>query len=192
MNIKCEICQASYRMDMKMFKGSRGMAIRCRRCGKSILVLKPEEIAPDMPELDGVGSEGDRSGNGRTEPAVSPAKEDYSPPLEAEIVPAVEKQTRISQEDPEEEEFLFTEARKKAQQGSVQPYTITGFYPSFPESPPKNRHLHAFISTPIVGFVLLFVLLVGVPVSLVSPSIGKRVFNDLGKGIEEVGTIFGS
>jgi hypothetical protein len=204
---------------MAMFKGSRGMVVRCRRCGKSIPVLNPGEIASDKSVLNGVTLKGDHSGKGSTEPAVSPTKEEYYPPPNVEPVPLVEEQARIpqedrdkekfsvleveldppadeqagmSQEDMEEEEFSFVEAGKKSSPRSVQPYAITGFYPSFPESPPKNRRVHAVISTPIVAFVLMFVLLLGVPVSLVSPSLGKRVFADLGRGIEEVSTIFGT
>jgi hypothetical protein len=95
-----------------MFKGARGMAVRCRRCGKSILVLKPEVIASDMFVTDRVASEGDRSGHGSTDPAVSPAKEEYSPPQEVEQVPPVEEQARISRKNREEEEYSILEVEQ--------------------------------------------------------------------------------
>jgi hypothetical protein len=169
-----------------MFKGSRGMVVRCRKCGKSIHVLKPEEIASDMFVLDDVASEGDRSGKGNTEPAVSHAKEEYSPPPEVKQVLPVEEQARISQNDREEEEFSVVEA------GSVPTNALTVLYPPFPKSPPKKRRRRTFIWPSIVAFVLLFILLVGGTVSIVFPSLGKQVLADIGKGIEEVSAIFRS
>lgn len=64
MNIRCEKCRARYRLNVTMFKGSRGMVVRCRRCGKSILVWKPEEIASDTSVLGDVASEGGHSSRG--------------------------------------------------------------------------------------------------------------------------------
>jgi hypothetical protein len=256
-----------------MFKGSRGMAVRCRRCGKSIIVLNPGEIASDKSVLDGVVSEGNRSGNGSAEPAVSPAKEEYYPPPEVEQVPRVEEQARISQknleepefsvleveldppveerartsqkdleepefsvleveldppveeqartsqkdlEEPEfsvleveldppvedqgrisqknleEEEFSVAEAEKKSPPGSAPAHAFTALCKPIPESPPKDRRRSTFSIPTIFAFVLLFVLFVGGSVSLVFSSLGDRVLADIGKGIEEVSTIFRS
>lgn len=89
MNIRCEKCRARYRLNVTMFKGSRGMVVRCRRCGKSILVWKPEEIASDTSVLGDVASEGGHSSRGGTEPAVFPGEEEYSFPPEGEQVPSI-------------------------------------------------------------------------------------------------------
>ena len=191
MIIKCENCRASYRLDLAMFRGSKGMAVRCRRCGKSIHVLKPEGIASDMSVLDGLAPEGDHSGNGSTEPAVSPAKEEYSPPLEVEQVPPVEEQARILRREWEVEEFSVAEAGKSPP-GSVQTFGSIIIYPPFPKSPPENDRRHTFIWPSIVASVLLFILLVGGTVFLVSPSLGKGLLADIGKRIEQVNTIFRS
>lgn len=192
MIINCETCQASYRLNVAMFQGSRGMVVRCRRCGKSIRVLKPEEIAPDMSVLDGVASEGDHPANGSTEPAVSPVKEEYSPPPEVEQVSPVEEQPRISQKDLEEEKLSVAEAGKKSPPGSGPAHAFTVIYPPFRKSPPKDRRRRTFKWPSIFAFVLLFVLLVGGTVSLVSPSLGQQVLADIGKGIEGVRTFFRS
>ena len=170
------------------------MAVRCRRCGESILVLKPEEIASGMSVLVGVASEGDHSGNRSTKPAVSHAKEEYYPPLELEVeqVPPVEEQARISRRTWEEGEFSVAEGGGKFLPGSVQTYDFTIIYPPLPKSPPENDRRHTFIWPSIVASVLLFVLLVGGTVSLVFPLLGKQVLADIGKGIEQVNTIFRS
>jgi predicted Zn finger-like uncharacterized protein len=161
MNINCENCRASYRLDVAMFKGARGMSVRCRRCGKSILVLKPEEIASDMSVPDRVASEGNRSGYGSTDPAVSPAKEEYSPPQEVEQVPSVEEQARISPKNREEEEYSFAEAGKKSPLGPVPPNAFTVLYPLLPKSPPKDLRRRTFKWSSIIGFSLPFIFLGG-------------------------------
>ncbi len=42
MNIECPACRTRFRLDEAKIKG-RGARVRCRRCGESIMVLKPEE-----------------------------------------------------------------------------------------------------------------------------------------------------
>jgi len=41
MIVDCKYCHAEYRLNEALFQGGRGMQIRCRSCGNSILVLKP-------------------------------------------------------------------------------------------------------------------------------------------------------
>lgn len=45
MIIECPACRARFRLDEAKIKG-KGARVRCRRCGESILVLKPVEIPP--------------------------------------------------------------------------------------------------------------------------------------------------
>ena len=122
MNVNCENCRESYSLDVAMFKGIRGVMVRCHKCRKSFRVLNPDKIAWDRYVLDGVASEGDHSGNGCTKPAVSPAKEEYYPPLELEVeqVPPVEEQARIPRREWKEGEFSVAEPGKKFPPGSVQ------------------------------------------------------------------------
>ena len=145
MNINCENCQARYSLDVTMFKSSTGIVVRCRRCGKSMIVLKTEEIPKDMSVLDSMAPEGDYSANWSTEPTVSSTKEEYSPPLEAKLVPPVEEQTRIPKKDHEEKNFSFAKAGKKSPSGLGQPYAFTALYPPLPKSPSKIRQRSTFI-----------------------------------------------
>lgn len=49
MIIECPMCRTRFRLDEAKIKG-RGARVRCRRCGESIVVLKPEEpLAPPHP-----------------------------------------------------------------------------------------------------------------------------------------------
>lgn len=45
MIIECPMCRTRFKLDESKIKG-RGARVRCRRCGESIVVLKPEEERP--------------------------------------------------------------------------------------------------------------------------------------------------
>jgi len=45
MVIECEACQSRFRLDERLFKGSRAIRVRCRKCGGPIVALNP-----DIPE----------------------------------------------------------------------------------------------------------------------------------------------
>src|SRR5512134_551443 len=53
MIIECPMCRTRFRLDEAKIKG-RGARVRCRRCGESIVVLKPEE--PPAPPHPGRGA----------------------------------------------------------------------------------------------------------------------------------------
>ena len=42
MNIQCESCQARYNLDERLFRDSRAVRVKCRKCGGSIVVARPE------------------------------------------------------------------------------------------------------------------------------------------------------
>ena len=42
MDVACNICQKEYRLNEALFQGARGIQIRCRSCGNSILAVNPE------------------------------------------------------------------------------------------------------------------------------------------------------
>lgn len=39
MTIECHSCHARFRLDDRLFKGSKGMRVRCRKCGEAIVVM---------------------------------------------------------------------------------------------------------------------------------------------------------
>lgn len=47
MTIECHSCHARFHLDDNLFKGSRGMLVRCRKCGEAIVVVNPK--APPYP-----------------------------------------------------------------------------------------------------------------------------------------------
>ena len=51
MIVDCKRCQAEYRLNEALFQGARGMQIRCRSCGNSILVLNPGGLASGLAML---------------------------------------------------------------------------------------------------------------------------------------------
>jgi protein-tyrosine kinase len=42
MNIQCESCQARYNLDERLFRDSRAVRVKCRKCGGFIVVARPE------------------------------------------------------------------------------------------------------------------------------------------------------
>jgi len=54
MIVDCKTCHAQYRLNDSMFRGARGMQVRCRSCGNSIFVLNPGGLAAGLAVLGGV------------------------------------------------------------------------------------------------------------------------------------------
>lgn len=51
MIVDCRQCGTQYRLNEAMFQGARGMQVRCRNCGNSILVLNPGGLASKLAVL---------------------------------------------------------------------------------------------------------------------------------------------
>jgi predicted Zn finger-like uncharacterized protein len=51
MIVDCMHCHAEYRLYEALFQGARGIQIRCRSCGNSILVRKPGGHASHLTAL---------------------------------------------------------------------------------------------------------------------------------------------
>jgi predicted Zn finger-like uncharacterized protein len=51
MIVDCKRCHSEYRLNEALFQGSRGMQVRCRSCGNSILVLNPGGLASELAVL---------------------------------------------------------------------------------------------------------------------------------------------
>jgi predicted Zn finger-like uncharacterized protein len=89
--IECESCHSRFRLDKALFKGSKAVRVRCRKCGGPIVVLNPDtpEILPmveEEPERPGAPAEAPAPPVPPTEPAV-PAAAEVSSALEALLEP---------------------------------------------------------------------------------------------------------
>ena len=51
MIVDCKHCRTEFRLNEALFQGARGMQIRCRSCGKPILVLNPQGLASKLAVL---------------------------------------------------------------------------------------------------------------------------------------------
>ncbi len=51
MIVDCKHCRTQYRLNEALFQGARGMQVRCRSCGNSILVLNPGGLASKLAVL---------------------------------------------------------------------------------------------------------------------------------------------
>ena len=69
MHIDCHGCHARYHMDLALFKGAKGIRLRCRKCGNSLDVLNPGEIGSDGNVLNDTSFSRDPSDNSGIEPA---------------------------------------------------------------------------------------------------------------------------
>lgn len=80
MIVACGGCGARFHMDPALFQGSRGVRIRCRKCGERIELLNPE--APPESAADPTPKP-EPAGAATPEPAAEPAHPDVPPWLEA-------------------------------------------------------------------------------------------------------------
>src|SRR3990172_10568020 len=55
MIVECPSCHARFRLAESLFQGSKGIRIRCRKCGEGIAVLNPESAA-SLPEVEPIVS----------------------------------------------------------------------------------------------------------------------------------------
>ena len=143
MNIDCNTCRARYHVDSALFKGAKGMRVRCRRCGNSLYVLNPGEISSDRNAVNDTSTPWNPSDNSGIEPAVSLAGQEQStPPEMARMLPEGEPAPR-SQEDGEKEESL-EELFRKPLPASGYPNAPFLFYPPLPKSTEKARSRRKF------------------------------------------------
>jgi len=154
MNIKCQHCQARYRLDEAVLKGAKGALVRCRSCGNSILVMIPGETNSDISVLHSVRSSQNHSEINRTDPAVfSSAKEKRSPPSDVGQVFPVEEWECAPEKNREEKESMIGN-EKQVPPVSVPDHKPSIFYPPWPKSPSKVRHRRIFRWHSIFSMVL--------------------------------------
>ena len=189
MNVDCNNCRARYRLDEAMFKGSKGMQVRCRSCGNAILILNPAELASGMPVLNQVAASRDRSDKRSTEPAVSLAKKEHAPPPEAGQSTPVEEPARIVQENRVVDDSWGELESNYPPVPEDAPAALV-FYPPFPKSPAKSYRRRMFKWSFLIPIVILILLLFGGSVSLVFTQVGKRVLAGIGQELADVITFF--
>lgn len=118
MTIECHSCHARFHLDDSLFGGSKGMRIRCRKCGESIVVMNPK--APPSPPRAEVQSA-----------PLLPRSKDPPPELETDVV-------RFSTAVPE------TEAETCPQeQRTVTPAPPDPVCHDTEESPPEQEQIGA-------------------------------------------------
>jgi predicted Zn finger-like uncharacterized protein len=189
MNVDCNNCRARYRLDETMFKGSKGMQVRCRSCGNTILVLNPAEIASGMSVLNQVSASRDHSDKRSTEPAASLAKKEHAPPPEAGQPTPVEEPARIEQENRVVDDS-WGELKSNAPPASEGALASLVFYPPFPKSPAKSSRRRTFKWSFLIPIVFLILLLFGGSVSLAFTQVGKRVLAGIGQELADAITFF--
>ena len=189
MNVDCNNCRARYRLDEAMFKGSKGMQVRCRSCGNFILILNPAEITSGMSVLNQVSASRDRSDKRSTEPAVSLAKKEHAPPPEAGQSTPVEEPARIVQENRGVDDSWGELDGKVPPVSEGAPAALV-FYPPFPKSPAKIRRRRTFQWSFLIPLVCLILLLFGGSVSLAFTQVGKRVLAGIGQELADAITFF--
>jgi len=168
MNIDCHKCRARYRMDHALFKGAKGMRVRCRRCGNSLYVLNPGEIASDR----------------------SMVQEQSTPP-EMECTLPVGEPAPLSQEDGEEEESL-EEIWRKPLLVSADAHAPRIFYPPLPKSPEKAPSRLTFRWSSLIVLCIFFLLFVGGSAYLIFNPVGKGILVGIGRNLADAATFFRS
>jgi hypothetical protein len=106
MVIECEACRSRFRLDMGLFKGSRAIRVRCRKCGGPIIALNPDFKEPPPVATETPAKPSRRKG--AAPPSRSPTKETPATfPLFADASPAAapaQEPTRKGPPPPEETE----------------------------------------------------------------------------------------
>ena len=103
-HIDCHGCHARYHMDLALFKGAKGIRLRCRKCGNCLDVLNPAGIGSDGNFLNDTSFSRDPSGDRGFEPYVSLDGQEESTSTEMELTLTAGEPASLSREDGEEEE----------------------------------------------------------------------------------------
>jgi predicted Zn finger-like uncharacterized protein len=180
MRIECHKCHAQYHMDPSLFKGAKGVRVRCRRCGNTLEILNPGEGAPEMNVGNDtsffrfISASWDPSDVTGIEPAVSLAEKKQSTPPETEWTLPAREPADLSQGN-KEEEHPWRSILNEPPRGSANAHAPLMFYPPFPKSPEKARKRQKFRWSFLIVLFFFFLLIVG--------GFGFLVFSPGGKGI---------
>ena len=168
MNIDCHKCHARYHMDPALFKGAKGMRVRCRRCGNSLDVLHPGVIASDR----------------------NLVQKQSTPPKMEWMLPAGEP-APLSQEDGEEEESL-EEIWRKPLLVSSDAHAPLLSSPPFPKSPEQARSRQTFRWSSLIVLCLFFLLVAGGSAYLIFTLTGKGILAGISQDLANAVTFFRS
>jgi predicted Zn finger-like uncharacterized protein len=178
MNIDCHICHTRYHMDHALFKGSKGVRVRCRKCGNFLDVFNPVGIASDRIVENDTSFSRDPSDNRGIEPAVSPAGQGQSPAPEMKSTLPVGEPACLSQENGEEEE-AWEEIFRKPLPVSADAHAPPMFSLPFLKSPGKARWSSLVV---LVFFLLLFI---GGSAYLFFTPVGKGMLSGIGRDLAD-------
>jgi predicted Zn finger-like uncharacterized protein len=185
MNIDCHICHSRYHMDPALFRGAKGVRVRCRKCGNSLDIVNPMGIEPDRIVENDTSFSRDPSDNIGIEPAVSPAGQGQSifPEMKSTL-PAGEPAS-LSREDGEKEEAWEEIFRKPLPESADAHAPLTSSLP-FRKSSGKARRSSLVV---LVFFLLLFV---GGSAYLFFITVGKGILSGIDKDLTDTVLYFRS
>jgi hypothetical protein len=154
-------------MDHALFKGAKGIRVRCRRCGNSLDVLNPVGIASDRNVVNDTSFSRDPSGNNGIEPAVSLAGQEQSTPPEMELTLPVGEPACLSQEDGEEEKSWEEILRK--------PLPVSA----------KGLSRPTFRGSSLIVLFIFLLLFVGGSAYLIFTKVGKGMLSGIGQNLAD-------
>ena len=191
MTIECDRCHARYRMDPALFKGARGVRVRCRKCGNFMDVVYPVGVASGTEEENDTSFSRNPSYNGDNESAVSLAGQERSTALEAEPTLPKRVPARLSRED-EEDGRCMEEIRRKTLPISADTHAPEIFYPPLPKSPDKIPGWTTFQWFFLIFLCAFLFLFIGGYAYLVYNPGGKGMLSDVVQTLANIMLFFRS
>jgi hypothetical protein len=161
-------------MDPALFKGAKGIRVRCRKCGNSLDVLNPVRIGSDRNVVNDTSFSRDPSDISGIEHAVPLAEQEPSTSTEMELTVPVREPACLSQEDGEEEE-----SRK-----DILRYTL-------PVSA-KGRSHPTWRCSPLTVLFIFLLLFVGGSAYLIFTKVGKGMLSGIAQNLADAILFFRS
>ena len=191
MNIDCHICHARYHLEHALFKGTKGIRVRCRRCGNSLYFLNPARTALDRNAVNDKSFSRDPFDNSGIKPSVSLPGQEQSTPPEMEWTLSVEEPAPLSQENGEEEESR-EEIFRKTLPGSAYPHAPL-MWSSVVPRPGAIRLSRNPREKPALIFLCVFLLLVvGGSAYLFLNTAGEGMLSGIGQTLADAIPFFRS
>jgi hypothetical protein len=178
-HIDCHVCHACYHMDLALFKGAKGIRLRCRKCGNSLDVLNPAGIGSDGNFLNDTSFSRVPSGDRGFEPYVSLDGQEPSTSAEMELTLPAGEPASLSREDGEDEE------PGEEIWGNILSELADAHVP-LPKSPARARW------SPLIILFLLFLFFVGGSAYLIFTKVGKGMLSGIGQNLADTVTFFRS
>jgi predicted Zn finger-like uncharacterized protein len=178
-HIDCQKCHAHYHVDLALFKGVKGMRLRCRKCGNFLDVLNPAGIGLDENVVDDTAFSRDPSGDRGFEPAASVDGQEQSTSAEMELPFPGGEPASLSREEGEEEKPGDEIWRKIL--------SVLGDAPvPSPKSPARRRWSSLFFP-----YILLLLFACG-SAYLIFTKAGNGMLSGIGRNLVDTVTFFRS